>query len=343
MILIIRNGKQFGPYDKDTIKQYVEDGKILKCDKCVDSSDMDNVITVKQYLKDNDISVKVKSAGSIVNQLKSIGRDIIIPHEFFKKEILLSDKKFLLLAAIGLLPSVIGFFIQNEWLMFYFVSLYFSVIWSIFFYNFFKTSQVSWKTATTIFFMTQIFIFLLWDVTGLVKLNPFYNIGEQGGFLSRLIFFIMGVGFTEEFVKAIPLFILIARAKEPLIPRTLVFYGLISGLAFGVEEGVQYQIKVNDQLEYQYSFFANIARLTYLPFIHAVFTGIAGYYIAFGNLYPKFKKSLYAMAIVVPMVLHGLYDTFNQNTFIAIFFLIIPVALLMTYLRRTSDLKSKLR
>ncbi|MBR0502856.1 MAG: PrsW family intramembrane metalloprotease [Paludibacteraceae bacterium] len=343
MIIIIRNGKQFGPYDEDTIKQYIEDGKILKCDKCIDCTDLDNVITVKQYLKDNGISVKVKSAGSIVNQLKAIGRDIIIPHEFFKKEILLSDKKFILLAAIGLLPSVIGFFIQSEWLMFYFVSLYFSIIWSIFFYNFFKTSQVSWKTATTIFFMTQIFIFLLWDLTGLVKLNPFYNIGEQGGLFSRLIFFIMGVGFTEEFVKAIPLFILIARAKEPMIPRTLVFYGLISGLAFGVEEGVQYQISVNNQLEYQYSFFANIARLTYLPFIHAVFTGIAGYYIAFGNLYPKFKKSLYVMAIAVPMILHGLYDTFNRSTFISIIFLIIPVALLMIYLRRTSDLKAKLR
>ncbi len=343
MIIIIRNGKQFGPYDEDTIKQYIEDGKILKCDKCIDCTDLDNVITVKQYLKDNGISVKVKSAGSIVNQLKAIGRDIIIPHEFFKKEILLSDKKFILLAAIGLLPSVIGFFIQSEWLMFYFVSLYFSIIWSIFFYNFFKTSQVSWKTATTIFFMTQIFIFLLWDLTGLVKLNPFYNIGEHGGLFSRLIFFIMGVGFTEEFVKAIPLFILIARAKEPMIPRTLVFYGLISGLAFGVEEGVQYQISVNNQLEYQYSFFANIARLTYLPFIHAVFTGIAGYYIAFGNLYPKFKKSLYVMAIAVPMILHGLYDTFNRSTFISIIFLIIPVALLMIYLRRTSDLKAKLR
>ncbi len=343
MILIIRNGKKFGPYDEDTLKQYVEDGKILKCDKAIDDIDMDNVITVKDYLKRKNIHVKIKTAGSIPTQIKTIGRDIIFPHEFFKKEILLSDKKFILLAAIGILPSIIGFIIQNEWLMFYCVSLYFSIIWSIFFYNFFKTSQVSWKATVTIFFLTQICIFLLWDLTGLIRINPFYSFENGNGLLTRLIFFVLGVGFSEEFVKAIPLFILIARAKEPLIPRTLVFYGLIAGLAFGVKEGVHYQLTVNNQLDYQYSFFANIARLTYLPFIHAVFTGIAGYYIAFGNLFPKYKKSLYVTAIAVPMILHGLYDTFCQHTILAIIFLIVPVILLMTYLRRTSDLKAKLR
>lgn len=343
MITIIRNGKSYGPYDDITLTQYLENGKVLKCDKAIDAEISNTTITVKDYLKKKDIKIKIKSAGPILEQIKNIGRDIILPRDFLKKEILMSDKRFLLLAAIGLIPSVIGFFISHKWLTFYFVSLYFSVIWSIFFYNFFKTSQVTWKNATTIFFMTQIIVFLLWDVTGFIRLNPFYSFEKDGGLISRLIFFILGVGLSEELIKAIPLFFLIARAKEPLIPRTLVFYGLISGLAFGVEEGVQYQLSVNENLDYQYSFFANIARLTYLPFIHAVFSGIAGYYIAFGNLYPKYKKSLYALAIIIPMTLHGLYDVFSQNNLIAIIFLIIPVALLMAYLRRTSDLKSKLK
>lgn len=193
--------------------------------------------------------------------------------------------------------------------------------------------------------MTQLCIFFLWDIVGWTKLNPFYNLVNLP-FPFNFIGYTLGVGTTEEFAKAIPLYILIARAKEPLIPQTLVFYGLMAGIAFGVYEGVGYQTSVNTQLDYTGAFFMNIARLTSLPFLHAIWCGIGGYFIAFANLYPKYRISLYFLSLAIPALLHGLYDTlcgYSVLIFIAVGICFIAVLLLMTYLKQGVNYQSKLR
>ena len=94
------------------------------------------------------------------------------------------------------------------------------------------------------------------------------------------------------------------------------------------------------------AFFMNIARLTSLPFLHAVWCGIAGYFIAFANLYPKYRLSLYFLAIAVPATLHGIYDTFCDSAlglFIALPITFVGVILLMTYLKQGVNYQSKLR
>jgi RsiW-degrading membrane proteinase PrsW (M82 family) len=229
-------------------------------------------------------------------------------------------------------------------LVFYAVALYFSTIWGIFFYYLFKTDQVKLKTTLLVFFATQAFVFLLWDLLGLPSLNPFYNLIDTT-FVLNLFGYIFGVGFTEELVKLLPLLLIYRFAKEPLQPKTLVFYGLMSGIAFGVFEGVQYQITVNAQLDYTSSFFLNIARLTSLPFLHAVWTGIAGYFIGFAKLYPLYRHSLYFLAIAIPSILHGLYDTFcstTGGTVIAFVITVFAVILLNTYLKQSLNYQSKL-
>lgn len=161
-----------------------------------------------------------------------------------------------------------------------------------------------------------------------------------------MVGYVLGVGLTEELGKLLPLIFICKRAKEPLVPQTLVYYGLMSGIAFGVYEGVQYQMTLNAQLEYSASFFMNIARLTSLPFLHAIWCGIAGYFISFAHLYPKYRVSLYFLAIAVPAILHGLYDTFCSSSigmFIAVPIMVGGVILLMTYLKQGVNYQSKLR
>jgi RsiW-degrading membrane proteinase PrsW (M82 family) len=158
---------------------------------------------------------------------------------------------------------------------------------------------------------------------------------------ARLTGFIFGVGFCEEFVKAIPLFIILFRTKEPIIPQTMVFYGLISGIAFGVYEGVQYQTTVNTQLGYSDAFFMNITRLTSLPFLHAIWAGIAGYFISFAALYPKYRVSLFFLAIFIPALIHGLYDTLGWSI-PGLLLTLLGVILLMSYLRQGVNYQSKL-
>lgn len=344
MIYIRRNSQEFGPYDEATLLTYVNSGQILKNDSARDSlTNEEN--TVKYFLKRAGLKAKVIHKGDLFKQLNAIGSELILPKSTIINKQWLADKRLLLLAIIGLFPTIFMAIPFPAIGIFYAISLYFSCIWGIFFYYFFKTKQVSLKSTLIVFFMTQACIFILWDVIGLVKINPFYNLVDVA-FPFNFLGYTLGVGLTEELAKAIPLYILIVRSKEPLVPQTLVFYGLMSGIAFGIYEGVGYQTSVNAQLDYTGAFFMNIARLTSLPFLHAIWCGIGGYFIAFASLYPKYRISLYFLALAIPALLHGLYDTLCGNSisiFIAVCICFIAVLLLMTYLKQGVNYQSKLR
>ena len=95
------------------------------------------------------------------------------------------------------------------------------------------------------------------------------------------------------------------------MPQSMVFYGMISGLGFGIYEGVGYQMSINRGLQADDAYFYNIVRLTSLPFLHAIWTGIAGYFIAFSVLYPRKQIGLWVLAIGIPALLHAIYNTFG--------------------------------
>ena len=144
----------------------------------------------------------------------------------------------------------------------------------------------------------------------------------------------------KNFTKSVPC---LSSHIEPLIPQTMVFYGLMSGIAFGVYEGVGYQITVNAEQTYDVSFFLNIARLTSLPFLHACWCGIAGYFLAFAHLYPKYRRGLYTLAISVPAIIHGLYDSLSNFWGVSLIMVFIGLMLLMVYLKHGVNYQSKLR
>ena len=345
MIYIIRNNQQFGPYDEPTLVSYVNNGQVLSCDKAQDST-TGEVSSVKALLQKKGYKTKVQTAGNLMSQLKKIGFELIIPKSTIANRQWFSDKRLLSLGVIGLYPLLLQFvpFAGIPIVLHYLIALYFSVVWGVIFYYFFKTPQVSAKTTVSCFFLTQILIFVFWGL-GIPALNPMYHFCESP-IPFRLLGFVFGVGLMEEFVKLCPLLFICYRTKEPLIPQTLVFYGLMSGIAFGVYEGVQYQLTTNAELDYSTSYFLNIARMTSLPFLHAVWCGIAGYFISFAHLYPKYRVSLYFLALVIPMVLHGVYDTFCDSSWcfiISVPVMIVSVILLMTYLKQGVNYQSKLR
>lgn len=345
MYEIIRNQTTYGPYSPQAILTYVNSGKLLMQDKAK-SVGSTEIITVEEVLRREGMKANIEHNGNLTNQLNSIGKTLIFPKDTIVNRSWLQDKRLMMLAIIGLLPSFLMFVAFGQFLKFYLIALYFSGIWGLFFYYFFKTHQVSVRATITVFFMTQIFVFLIWDILGLPNFNPFYHFTDSI-FPISWVGYVLGVGLTEEFGKAIPLLILEKKAKSPLIPQTMVYYGLMSGIAFGVFEGVQYQMGVNAQLEYADSFFMNIARLTSLPFLHAIWCAIAGYFIAFANLYPRYRKSMYFLALAIPAVLHGTYDTFCGNALfsiaVALPTTVISVILLMTYLKEGTQYQSVLK
>ena len=345
MFYIFRNNQQFGPYTIDVLKTYLEDGKILKQDKACSVSNPQNIQTVEYFLKSNGQKINIKHKGSLHQQLKDIGKELIFPKDVFSLKEMKKDSRLLWLALMGLTPAfLIRFFSPVPFITFYVIALYFSIIWGLFFFYFFKTPQIKTKTTIALFFILQIVVFVVWDILSLPHwpvINIFYGFTESTSLILRLIGFIFGVGFLEEAVKAIPLLFILQRAKEPYIPQSLVFYGLMSGIAFGVFEGVQYQMTVNTELDYANAFFMNVARLTSLPFLHAVWAGTAGYFLAFANLYPKYRLSLYFLAIFIPATIHGLYDVLGWSI-PGLLLTLFSVVLLMCYLKQGVNYQSKL-
>jgi len=340
MIIVTRNDHDYGPYDEYTLARFIEEGKLLMNDKARDA-DTGEHDTIKTFLDRAGIHPTVKHSGTLTEQLGNIGTEFILPKEEISRHGIMQDKRLLILAIVGLGLSVIMLLPLGGFLAFYVVSLYFAVIWGLFFYYFFRTRQVNVKTTVTVFFLTQLAVFIIFS--GLNNLNLFY-IFTQSPFPLNIIGYIAGVGLTEEFAKMTPLLILARRAKEPLLPQTLVYYGLMSGIAFGVFEGVQYQTTVNAQADYTTAFVLNIARLTSLPFLHALFSGICGYFTAFARLYPRYRRSLYVLALAIPATLHGLYDAFAQVAYlVALTIAFFAVLLLMAYLRKGTTFQARLR
>lgn len=340
MLIITRNTSDYGPYDEAVVARYVEEGRLLLNDKACDA-DTGEAGTIKQLLARKGLRPRVKSNGSLFRQLAHVGRDFILPREDIRRHSLLEDKRLLILAIAGLSLSVIMLLPIGGILVFYVVSLYFATIWGLFFAWLFSTRQVNAKTTITTFFSTQAGVFLIFGT--LHSLN-FFNVFTDAAFPFSVIGYVLGVGLTEEFTKMIPLIILQRRSREPMLPQTMVYFGLIAGIAFGVFEGVQYQTTINIRADYTTAFILNIARLTSLPFLHAIWCGIAGYYLGMAGLYPRFRHALWFLALAVPALLHGLYDSFaNVSYVVSLFVAFASVLLLMAYMRRSGKLRERLR
>ena len=340
MVTIFRNNQNFGPYTLDVLKKYVEEGKILTSDKAQDQHS-NNITTVKEIFKSKNISIKRQNNGSIIKQVLTIGRELLIPSFDFIKKDLFKDKRLIYLASIGLAPAFLIRFTFESYLTFYVIALYFSVLWAVFFFSQFRTHQIEIKKTIVIFFLSQITALILVNLQSFPPFSILYSFTDSSIIIARIVGFIFGVGILEEFIKSVPLYFILNKTKEPLIPQTLVLYGLISGIGFGVLEGVIYQTGVNSELEYNSAFFMNVARLTSLPFLHAIWCGISGYFLSFSQLFPLNRKGLILLSISVPAILHGLYDVFTWSI-IGLAITIFSVLLLVFYIKKCLDYQSKL-
>ena len=339
MIIITRNEHDYGPFDERVVAQYVEEGRLLLHDKARDAETGQEGI-VKEFLLRKGIVPKIRNNGTLSEQLSYVGK-FIYPKDDMRRHNLFEDKRLLMLAIVGLSLSFIMLLPIGGYLVFYVVSLYFATVWGLFFYYMFRTRQVSLSTTIYTFFLTQLGVFVIFS--GLNNLNFFY-IFTHAEFPLSIVGYILGVGLTEEFAKQVPLYILERNSREPMLPQTMVYYGLIAGIAFGVFEGVQCQTTINIQADYTTAFVLNIARLTSLPFLHALWCGIGGYFVGMAGLYPRYRKALYTFALIIPATLHGLYDSFAGVMYIvSLVVAVFSVLLLMAYLRRSGSIRERLR
>ncbi len=139
--------------------------------------------------------------------------------------------------------------------------------------------------------------------------------------IHNLLPWIYGVGFAEEVTKAIPILVaaLLLRWvwKITLDVRVWMFLGTIAGLAFGIRESVYYTSSYltqgNHRAGLAVPLILTFAQRVFVDgFQHAVWTGIAAFFIGMGVNYRRRRIPLILFGITLPAVLHGLNDWSTQ-------------------------------
>ncbi|WP_281324344.1 hypothetical protein [Flavobacterium sp. IMCC34518] len=158
---IIRNNQVFGPYEISTIQLYVSEGKILLQDKVVNTNGKD--LSVRDVLKSNKLKYRIKT-GNFFSQIQSFGLNLLLPKDSISYKTLKGDSKLLIISFIGLAPAFLIRITSASVFTFYAIALYFSLIWGLFFYTVFKTTQVSVKKQFS-FFLLYKFLSLLVSIS----------------------------------------------------------------------------------------------------------------------------------------------------------------------------------
>ena len=162
---------------------------------------------------------------------------------------------------------------------------------------------------------------LAWDLVALIGQSYRMALGDHGVVLSA-IGFTAGVGLCEETCKALPL---LFKVRGPtgtgggfLSWRSAMLWGLVSGVGFGVSEGITYSSDYYNGVRGGQIYVVRFVSCVALHAIWAAAVGIAIYRhrASFvGHLHAAEWLGQTVKVIVVPMCLHGLYDTLLKQQY----------------------------
>jgi RsiW-degrading membrane proteinase PrsW (M82 family) len=192
-------------------------------------------------------------------------------------------------------------------------SLYIAPLWAIVFWLLIRPGQV---TRQEVLIGAGAIVFaLIWIRVVTVNLNGVLGApGKPLSFLGAI-----GVGINEEITKALPILVaallLLKFRSTKLDVRMWMFLGTIVGLAFGVTEQAGYTLQdiqaitsaqANSEAIVELLAFAE--RVFVDGFQHALWAGVSAFFIGIAVNYPRRRFQLIAFGILVPAILHGLYD-----------------------------------
>jgi RsiW-degrading membrane proteinase PrsW (M82 family) len=161
--------------------------------------------------------------------------------------------------------------------------------------------------------------FSKWRLTGIVLFTASVGVSiavtlERGlaSSTGSLVASTLGVGVPEEFAKALPvfLFVFLAHSKR-FSPRTYLYLGAVSGLAFGAVEAVTYSALYSSVLPFGGGTYLTeeIWRLITDPVSHACMAGISCYFMGLAAAHRNKQVPLIGVGLAIAALLHGAYDT----------------------------------
>ena len=192
-------------------------------------------------------------------------------------------------------------------------SLYVAPLWAIAFWLLLRPGRIGaleiYVAIATIIWVT------IWLYVVTVNINDqLVNAVRSGNFLAAL-----AVGYNEEIAKALPILlaalILLKFRATKLDVRMWMFLGTISGLTFGVLEERLYTEMAIAQVARASAVSqadAGVLDFAFRVFVdgfeHAVWAGVAAFFIGIAINYPRRRWQLILLGISMVAVLHGLND-----------------------------------
>jgi RsiW-degrading membrane proteinase PrsW (M82 family) len=290
---------------------------------------------------------KIQSAVNITKKAASdishLRMQLLLPIFELRSLAWMQNKTALGMIIVGLTPLVLAYVIGgNPEASYYGIAFYFAAMWGLYFYGALAPERVTIGASLLCFFVTALMSIPI--LMGLYYVPPFgylLELIESESITTQFVGMLTAVAIPEEICKALVLFYLVRTAAAKMHPNTIVFYGLMSGLGFGIYEGVKYQMGFNRVVADTYSELhtLNVMRLTTLPFIHAIWTGIAGYFIGLSAVYPSRKHGLIVVAILIPALFHASHNTFG---IVGLATDAISVLALLVYLAKSNEIEAEL-
>lgn len=336
-LIIHRQGRAFGPYSEAQLLYYLSRNQVVPNDIAYIEGEAGEH-TVQEAMRLCGWSMP--QAASPLAGMSRIGLGFILPWREIGGMRWTGERRFLYLSAIGLLPLTFPLLPEPS-LVYVAIGLYVSLLWGLFFHVIFRTEQVQLGRCVQCYLGTAVLsVSALLCIHSLGLMNWAMALAGSALWPIQFVGMLLVAGLPEELAKMAVILWLSRRHRGVLSPRTLVLYGLFSGLGFGIVEGVLYQQGVNRMLDIDEAYFYNVLRLTALPFLHATWCGIASYFIAFAALFPSYRHGLWLLALLVPAMLHALYNSLGGLGIVPAF---LSVLLFTIYLAGSQSLVERLK
>lgn len=274
-----------------------------------------------------------------------------IPYRETLKVDLYGNGTLKLLLFFSLAPLTIRFLVNSAdlqataWVL----GIYYAVVWGVVLHDLIKPNEFSWrKTLACALLTTSVGIPILLMLQLVPPFSTLYAGLRHHGWLPRVIGFVLGVGVLEEACKALPIGVLAFFSPNRLrSPASAAFYGAMSGLGFAIAEGVGYSawyasIFSRGESSISDYILLNTIRFISLPLFHAIWAGIAGYFIGLSLFNPSRRWLIMGTGVAIAAVLHGLYDVFS-DTILGVLMMAFSILLFVTYLCRSQEMSQDLQ
>jgi RsiW-degrading membrane proteinase PrsW (M82 family) len=251
------------------------------------------------------------AVADVWTDVRSFDLDWILPYRTAFSARLITSPTTWMSLLFGFVPLVGGFFIGDENQLLAWLVMYSGAAWTVYFYLVVakRASSLVLGLAAGVFTILIGYPLLLMT-RPIPPLSWMYDAITPQESVGRFIGYVLAVGPHEELVKALPVLVLAFGLRRVSKPMDGLFYGALSGVALAGREAQQYIAQMNNINAVLYQ---ALLRSTTLPFLHATWTGIAGYFIGLAVVSRTRRAGLCVLGIAIAAVLHGVFDFASER------------------------------